>query len=115
MPLQIQDGNIIGVSATGGCTAGGLWSGTAIAGVYTDTYAAASTNTNVPVALAGVFTVAKKAHATAWTVGRKIYCHTTGTTVSAVGAATGGAVALGIAVAAATTGASTGRVRLCSF
>ncbi len=111
----VRDGMVIPVSATAGCTKGNIWTGTNTAGVYMATYSAASTNTAVPVALEGVFTVTKKAHATAWTAGRKIYANTTGGAVVAVGAATGTNVPLGIAVEAAATGATTGKVRLCTF
>lgn len=117
MPLEIQDGRVIGVSATAGCTAGAIWVGDGIAGVFLDTYTAASTNTNVPVALEGVFTVTKKAHGDAWAVGEKIYAHTTGTTITAVAAATGGALPLGIAVKPlpSATGSTSGTVKLCTF
>lgn len=115
MPLQIQDGDVIGVTATAGCTAGAIWNGDGIAGVFLDTYAAASTNTNVPVALEGVFSVTKKAHADGWAIGEKIYSLTTGGVNKAVAAATGSAIPLGIAVAVAATSATTGTVKLCTF
>jgi len=115
MPLQIQDGCVIGVTATAGCTAGNIWMGTDIGGVFVDTYAAASTNTNVPVAVEGVFTVAKIAHGDAWAVGEKIYARATGGVNKAIAAASGTVVPLGIATAAATTGATTGTVKLCTF
>lgn len=115
MPLQIQDGNIINVTATAGCTAGAIWNGDGIAGVFVDTYSASSSNTAVPVALEGVFAVTKKAHADGWAVGEKIYSLTTGGVNKAVAAATGSAIPLGIATAVATTGATTGYVKLCTF
>lgn len=115
MPLQIQDGDVIGVSATAGCTAGKIWLGEAIAGVFLDTYAAASTNTNVPVALEGVFTVDKIAHSDGWAVGEKIYAKATGGVNKAIATATGTTYALGIAVAVAATSATTGTVKLCAF
>jgi predicted RecA/RadA family phage recombinase len=115
MPLQIQDGDVIGVSATGGCTAGTIAALNEIAGVYLDTYAAASTNTNVPVALEGVFSVTKKAGANLdFAVGEKVYALSTGGAYKAVMTATGGTLPLGIAVEAAVTGATTVKVKLCT-
>lgn len=111
----IQDGDVINVSATAGCTAGNIYAGEAIGGVFLATYAAASTNTACPVALEGVFTVRKKAHADGWAVGEKIYCIATGSTYTAVAAATGTNYPLGIAVEVAATSATTGKVKLCTF
>lgn len=113
MPIEIQDGRVIGVTATAGCTAGEIWAGAEIAGVYLDTYAAASTNTNVPVALEGVFSVTRKAATQAWSIGTKVYTLTTGGAEVAV--STGGSEPLGIAVAAAASGATSGTVKLCTF
>lgn len=115
MPLEIQDGRVIGVSATAGCTAGAIWLGDGIAGVFLDTYAAASTNTNVPVALEGVFSVTKKAHADGWAVGEKVYALATGGVNKAVAAATGSALPLGIAVEVVATSATSGKVKLATF
>lgn len=113
MPLEIQDGRVIGVTATAGCTAGAIWAGAEIAGVYLDTYAASSTNTNVPVALEGVFTVTRKANVQAWAAGTKVYTLTTAGAEVAV--STGGSEPLGIAIGTVACGAVSGAVRLCTF
>lgn len=112
---HVTDGDVLNVSATGGCTAGAIWGGSDVAGVYLATYAASASNTSVPVAVEGVFTVSKKAHADAWAVGEKIYALSTGGVYKAVAAATGSAVPLGIAWASAATGGTTGTVKLCTF
>ena len=107
----VRDGDVINVSATAGCTAGNIWAGTEVGGVYLATYAAASTNTAVPVAVEGVFTVTKKAAATLdFAVGEMAFCLTTGGVIKAV--ATGATVPLGYAVEAAVTGATTVKVKL---
>lgn len=105
------EGEVINVTATAGCTKGTIWAGTEVAGVFLATYAAASTNTAVPVAVEGVFTVTKKAAATLdFAVGEMAYVLATGGVNVAV--ATGGTIPIGYAIEAATTTATTVRVKL---
>jgi len=113
MPLQIQEGSVIGVTAGGTVTAGAIarlvGAAAAVAGVYVSS---GSSGQTVQVALEGVFTVAKAAGAgEAWAVGDKIYANSTpaGTKTATSNPA------LGVCVAAAATGATTGVVKLCSF
>jgi predicted RecA/RadA family phage recombinase len=111
MPLQYGEGNIINVTTAGNVTAGNICPLTEIAGVYLDT---GTTGAVIPVALEGVFVVAKKAGATLdFAVGEKVQTLTTGGAEKAV--PTGGSEPLGIAVEAAATGATTVKVKLCSW
>lgn len=107
----VQDGDVITVAATGGCTQGQIWKGTEVCGVFLETYAASASNTAVPVAVEGVFSVPKKAGATLdFAVGEMAYSLTTGGTERAV--ATGSTVPIGYAVVAAATGATSVTVKL---
>lgn len=107
----VQDGDVITVAATGGCTQGAIWKGTEVCGVYLETYAASANNTAVPVGVEGVFTVTKKAGATLdFAEGEMAYALTTGGANVAV--ATGSTVPIGWATADAATGATTVTVKL---
>jgi len=107
---QINEGKVLTVTAAGAVTAGSIWTGTNCAGVY---LGGGVTGDNVPVALEGVFNVAKTASATdIFTLGDEVYAVATGGTNEAQ--ITGG-VPLGIAWAPAVSGATTVRVKLVKF
>jgi predicted RecA/RadA family phage recombinase len=109
MSLQMQEGNIIKVTAGGTVTAGNICPLQECAGVYVSSGGSGDV---VAVALEGVFEVPKKAGATLdFAVGEKVQTLTTGGNERAV--ATGGSEPLGIAVEAAATGATTVKVKLC--
>lgn len=107
----VQDGNVITVAATGGCTQGTLWAGTEVCGVYLETYSASASNTAVPVAVEGVFSVPKKAGTGIdFAVGEMAYGLSTAGAYVAV--ATGATVPIGYATIAAATGDTTVTVKL---
>lgn len=106
----LQEGDVINYTAGGAITSGAIVPLAECAGVALAS--ATGSGAVIPVALEGVFTVAKKAGATLdFAVGEKVQTLTTGGVEKAV--ATGGSEPLGIAVAAAVTGATTVDVRLC--
>jgi predicted RecA/RadA family phage recombinase len=109
---QVSEGKIIPVTLATGTTstAGNIWMGTNMAGVYLDTGTAGET---VAVAVSGVYEVAKTASAgDALTIGDQVFAVTTGGANEAQAA---GTVALGHAWEAAATGATTAKVRLGTF
>jgi len=104
----VQDGDVISYTAPGNITKGAIVPLTECAGVALNTV---TTGGICQVALAGVFTVTKKAGATIdFAVGEYVQTLTTGGVEKAV--ATGGSECLGMAVEAAVTGATTVKVKL---
>ena len=106
-----QVGDVIDYTAPGAITKGAIVPFSQCAGVALDS---GVTGAVIPVAMEGVFDVAKKAAATLdFAVGEYAYSLTTGGAEVAV--ATGGTEAIGIAVEAAVTGATTVKVKLDRF
>lgn len=113
----IRQGDVINVTATAGCTKGQVWAGTHRGGVYLATFSASTSNTAVPVALEGVFTLNKSAKGGAdFAVGEAAYAISTGGEYKVIAAAATGSpsttIHVGIAVEAATTGATTAKIKL---
>lgn len=107
-----QEGNLIDVTLSGTVTKGTIALLDDIAGVYAKSGVSGET---VPVALAGVFTLAKRASASdALSVGSYCWARTTGGANVVVGLATG-SKPIGIAVAAAATGATEASVKVHPF
>ncbi len=112
MKNYVQPGNTHDMTPnSGGATAGAIWKGTNVGGVYKET---GPSGTKIAVAFEGVFDVVKKAAATLdFAEGEAVNILTTGGVNKAVPTTTGGLPRLGYAMVAATTGATTVRVRLC--
>lgn len=111
MPLQISEGLTVPLTLGGTVAAGAIVALNDVAGVLVLGGVSGDVR---PVALEGVFEVAKKAGATLdFAVGEKVQSLSTGGVLKAV--ATGGALPLGIAYEAAVTGATTVKVKLCTW
>lgn len=108
---QISEGNLLNVTLSGTVAMGAIYHLNEVAGVLVTGGVSGDVR---PVALEGVFTVAKKAGANLdFAIGEKVQSLTTGGVNKAV--ATGGTLPLGIAWAAAATGDTTVQVKLCTW
>lgn len=97
----VADGDRITVTAGGAVTAGQVWAGTEVAGIYLGS--ATGSGVSVAVAVEGVYTCPKKAGANLdFAVGEMAYALSTGGIYTAV--PTGATVPIGYAVVAAATG-----------
>lgn len=113
MAASITDGRKIDVTTTGIKTNGQL---TKIGSMVGVALTSGASGARVAHALAGVFTVAKKAAAgTSFAQGAKVFTMVTGGVVKATGALATGELLIGTAWAAATTGATTCQVKLHGF